>query len=165
MSNINVKSRATFNPSPAILIPGGLALVLQVEVQWCQVSEGWPGVALSQEEDTACSMDFLLILEDWTSNHFQRRARHTAVLALSASGVQTACRSLHSPSSTPTSCGCQNQTLKWFLLSFSRLADPYLASLGDSLSTCWQTVKQGHSPVFQVCWDKGDISKWSHHSM
>lgn len=38
----------------------------------------------TREEDTACSMDFLLVLENQTLGHIQRRARYTTELALSS---------------------------------------------------------------------------------
>lgn len=39
-------------------------------------------LAFTLEEDTACNMDFLLVLENKTLDPFQRRVRYTTVRAL-----------------------------------------------------------------------------------
>lgn len=128
MSNISVKSRATSNPN--ILCPGSPALVPQTDVR--QLS-GLRRLARSGflPGGRQC---FLLILENWASDHFPRRAKYTAMLALSS----LECRKLNAPFLPLHYCftGLSKPKLKMVSAVFQPPADPYLASLRDYLSTC-----------------------------
>lgn len=76
------------------------------------------------------SMDSLLMLENWTSDH--SRAQPDTQLCWHSALQSGNCLPLNSTLShpIPTVLSSQHQNLKWFLPSFSQPADPYLASLG-----------------------------------
>lgn len=137
MSNNSVKSRATSNPSSGIFSPGRLASVPQKDVRLVLGLKRLARSSLLSRGRHCLQYGLPFDVRELTIIPFWCRARYTTMLALSS----LECGNCLSPNSTPThsiptAVGSQNQSLKWFLLSFSQPADPYLASLGDSLSIC-----------------------------
>ena len=103
--------------------------------------------AFFQEEDTACSVAFLLILKnDMSDGHQESQLHNCTSTQLSRGGK---CPTPSPPSfSLHSYLNCLSKP-KLKGLSLGQSADPYLASLRDSLSTCWQAVvNQGHWPGF-----------------
>lgn len=146
MSNSRIKPRAISNPSSGILSPGSLASVPQKDVWLVLGLKRLAQSSLLSRGRHCLQYGLPFDVRELNIIPFRSRARYTTMLALSSLECGNWLSLNSTPShSTPTALSSQNQSLRWFLLSFSQPADPYLASLGDSLSICWQaTVNQGH---------------------